>query len=351
MQFKLVASLLLFLSCSVFAQTAAKPQATPPATPPPSAEKPAAPVPPADAVVINGFCPGKQATGPDCKTEIPKADIDRIAEALGAPESAKRNLANAYARALVESTIAKERGLDKKPQTQEILKLTEMQTLGQLFERDVREEAAKIPQSDIDKYYAEHAGQYEQATLQRIFIPKMPPNPQEKVDEAAVKAEGSKIAAAAKQPNADFSKLQKQAYEDLKLTATPPPTELKDVRRDNIPATQAKAFDLNPGEVSEPIDDAGGVYIYKVVSKKKLTEPEVESDIKRTLEQERAQAAMQKAVGNVKLDYNDAYFGAPERPAAPRLESPHTQGPPKSSPPASKPPAGAPASTAPKTPK
>ncbi len=344
----------LLLSCSAFAQTAPKPQTAAPATHAPSAlaaEKPAD-VPAADAIVINGFCPGKQATGADCKTEIPKADIDKIAEAVGAPEARKRELANTYARALVESKLAQERGLDKKPQTQEVLKLVQMQTLGQLFEKDIREEAAKIPQADIDKYYADHAAQYEQATLQRIFIPKMPPNPQEKVDEAAVKAEGAKMVAAARQPNADFAKLQKQAYEDLKLTATPPPTDLKDVRRDNVPPAQAKAFDPNPGDVSEPIDDAGGIYIYKVVSKKKLTQPEVEADIKRALEQERAQAAMQKVVGQIKLDYNEAYFGTPDRQAAPKLESPQTQAPPKSSSPASKAPATAPkSSTAPKTPK
>ena len=344
----------LLLSCAAFSQAAPQSQQAPATAQSPSAaatEK-APDVPPADAIVITGFCPGKQATGADCKTEVPKADIDKLAAAVGAGDAQKRGLANTYARALVESTIARERGLDKKPQTQEILKLVEMQTLGQLFERDIREEAAKIPQADIDKYYADHAAQYEQATLQRIFIPKMPPNPQEKVDEAAVKAEGAKIAAAAKQPNADFTKLQKQAYEDLKVTATPPPTELKDVRRDTIPAAQAKAFDANAGEVSEPIDDTGGIYIYKVVSKKKLTQPEVESDIKRALEQERGQAAMQKLLGNLKLDYNEAYFGTPERPAAPKLETPPSQATPKPSAPASKSPATAPkSSTAPKTPK
>jgi hypothetical protein len=342
--------IVLLLSCLTFAQTAAKPQPAPtPQAPAAPAEKPAD-VPAADAIVINGFCPGTQATGADCKTEIAKADLDKLTEAVGAPDARKRELANAYARALVESKLAEERGLDKKPQTQQFLKLVQMQALAQVFERDIREEAAKVPQSDIDKYYADHAAQYEQADLQRIFIPKMPPNPQEKVDEAVVKAEGAKIAAAAKAPNADFAKLQKQAYEDLKLTATPPPTDLKDYRRDRLPAAQAKAFDANAGEVSEPIDDAGGIYIYKVLSKKKLTQPEVEADIKRTLEQERGQAMMQKLVGNIKLNYNEAYFGGPSGPPVPKLES--VPPAPKSGAPPSKPPGAAPNnSTSPKIPK
>ncbi len=343
------------LSSLAFTQTAAKP-AQPPAPQSPTAAtapKPAE-VPPADAIVITGFCPGKQATGADCKTEVSRTDFDKMATATGAPDAQKRRLADAYVRALVESTLARERGIDKKPQTQEILRLVEMQVLGQVLEREVREEASNVPQADIDRYYTDHVDQFEQATLQRIFIPKMPPNPQEKVDEAAVKAEGAKIAAAAKAPDADFAKLQKQAYEDLKLTATPPPTEVKDMRRENLPPTQAKIFDLEPGQVSDPLDETGGIYIYKVVSKKKQTEPEVAPEIKRILEQERFQAEMQKMVGNLKVDYNEAYFAGPagERPPAPKLEPPQTQPAAKPTAPASKTPATSPkTSTTPKTPK
>ncbi len=351
MRFLLVA----LLSCPLaFSQAAPNPQPTAPAQAP--AEKPAdkpATVPANDALVINGFCPGKQATDADCKTEISKSELERLSTALGAPESARRQLANTYAQVLVMSTIAKQRGLDMRPDAQEVLRFVQMQALAQVLGKQLREEAANVPQADIDKYYADHAGQYEQATLQRIYIPKMPPNPQEKVDEVAVKAEGAKILVEAKAPGADFNKLQKEAYTDLKISATPPPTELKDVRRDNLPATQAKAFDTKEGEVAEPIDDTGGIYIYKLVSKKKLTQPEVQAEIKRQLEQERGQAAMQKLVGNLKLDYNDAYFAPPERPAAPQAEvtgkatTPATA--PKSAAPKSTPPKSS--TTAPKTPK
>ena len=346
----------LILSSLSIAQTATAPQTT--TTPAPSAaqaEKPAEVTPATAVVTINGFCPGKQAGSPDCKTEISRADLEKLASAVGAPEARKRELANAYAQSLVMSALAQERGLDKKPETQEVLRLSQMQVLSQALARQIQQEAANVPAADIAKYFTEHASQYEQATLQRIFIPKMPPNRQEKVDPAAVKAEGVKIATAAKAPNADFTQLQKQAYTDLKITDTPPPTELKDVRRDNIPVTQAKAFDAKEGEVSEPIDDAGGIHIYKVISKKKLTQPEVEQDIKKTLEQERAQALMSKLVGNIKLDYNEAYFGGPAAaPRPPALQGPATKpAPPATSAPVTKPPAPAPKSstTTPKPPK
>src|SRR4051794_3717941 len=254
----------LFLSSLSLAQAAPKPQATTPppaAAPAATAEKPAEVSPSTPVVTINGFCPGKQAGSADCKTEISKADMDKLASSVGAPDARKRELANAYAQSLVMSSLAQERGIDKKPETQEVMHLLQMQTLSQMLARQIQQEAANIPAADIAKYYTEHANQYEQATLQRVFIPKMPPNPQEKVDEAAVKAEGTKIAAAAKPQNAYSRKRKKQVNRDQKTPATPPPTELKDVRRDNIPPSQAKAFDAKEGEVSDPVDDAGGIYI------------------------------------------------------------------------------------------
>jgi hypothetical protein len=349
MRFLLVAFL---LSSLALAQTAPQPQtATAPQAPAAAAPKPAEVSGSSAVITVSGFCPGTQATGADCKTEVSRAEFEKLANAVNAPEARRLELANAYARFLVLSKLAEERGIDKKPEVQEVLRLSRMQALSQLLEKDIRDEAANIPAADMDKYYAEHTGQFEQATMQRVFIPKMPPNPTEKVDEAAVKAEGVKIAASAKAPNADFTKLQKQAYDDLKITATPPPTDLKDVRRDNLPAAQAKAFDVKPGEVSDPIDDTGGIYIYKVVSKKSLTRAEVEQDIRKALEQERGSAAMQKLVGNVKLDYNQAYFGPPaERPGPPSLQPP--QPAPKAAAPATKAPSTAPKSaTPPKTPK
>ena len=345
------------LSSLAFSQAPATGQAAekaPAATAKPASEEVA---PTAPVITIAGFCPGKQATAADCKTEVSRAEFERLAHALNPnmPEQTKAQLANAYARILVMSKLAQDRGLADKPDTKEAMHFLEMQTLSQLLVRDVQEEAAKVSAADVKKYFDEHAGQFSQATLQRIFIPKAPPNPQEKTDEAAVKAESDKILAAAKAPGADFTKLQKQAYDDLKITATPPPTELKDVRRDNVPPGQASAFELKEGEVSSAIDEPGGIYIYKMVTKKTPTMVEVEPEIRKTVEQERMQSEMEKLTANIKPQLNNAYFaGAGERPTPPSMQLPPA-GTPKVTPKppaASKPPATAPkSSTAPKTPK
>ncbi|MGH9523097.1 MAG: peptidylprolyl isomerase, partial [Terriglobales bacterium] len=203
-----------------------------------------------------------------------------------------------------------------------VLKFVRLQTLAQLLARNVREEAATVPQPEVQKYYDEHKDQFTQATLQRIFIPKSAPNEKDKPNEATLKAEADKIEAAAKTPSADFNLLQKQAYDDLKIPSSPPTVELQDMRRDSLPPGQQQAvFNLAPGAVSEPIDEPAAIYIYKLVSKDVQPLAQVEAEIKRNLEQQRFQADMEKIVAGTKPELNQAYFGASEtgRPEAPRV--------------------------------
>ena len=340
----------LFLLASL-----ASAQTTPTAPPPATSPKPSAPaaaekpadIPPATPVItIPGFCPDKKTTGANCKTEISRQQFDKLAEALNVPEGRRRDLANAYAQMLVLDNAADARGLTKDPKTQQVLNFVRLQTVAQLLARDVRDQAAKVPPEEINAYFNEHKGQYEQATVQRIFIPKFPSGSAQKADEAALKAEAAKMTTEARAPGADMAKLQKQAYEDLKITATPPPVDLKDVRRESIPTGQQKIFDLAPGEVSDAIEESGGFYIYKVISKKTPPVSEVEPEIRRELEQKRFTSEMQKLVGSIKPELNNGYFGAApnEPPAAPGVQPPAPQA-------SSRPPVSPKSSTSPKTPK
>jgi hypothetical protein len=343
---------ILLFSSVCFAQAPTTPKATAPA--PTAGVTKTAEVPPsAPVITVPGVCAGKPAAGADCKTEISREEFEKLANALKIPEERKRELANGYAQLLAVTQVAEERGVTKKPEVQELLRFLRMQNVAQLLTRDIREQAANVPPAEIEAYYNAHKGQYTQATLERVFIPKMPPGAEQKVDETAVKAEGTKIAGAAKAPGADFTKLQKQAYDDLKITATPPPTDLKDVRASNVPAGQQKVFELNEGAVSEPIDEPGGVYIYKIVSKKTLTQPEVQQEIQKTLEQQRFQSEMEKLLSTIKPQLSDAYFGpaaSEQGPPNPRPR-PSTDATPKTTAPSKAPAPGTKSSTPPKTPK
>ena len=343
---------LLLLGSFAFAQTPSNPSqaAAPKASPPTSQTAVESSSVPANAAVITipGFCPSKQATGTECKTEVTRAQFDRLVDALHIPDYRKPELANAYAQMLVLGETAEKRGIANTPENEEVLKFVRLQTLAQMLARNLREEASNVPQADVQKYYDEHKEQFAQATLQRIFIPKAAPNGKDKPTEETFKAEAAKIDAAAKSPSADFAKLQKQAYDDLKITTAAPPVELQDMRRDSLPpAQQQTVFNLAPGAVSEPIDEPAAIYIYKLVSKDVQPLAQVEAEVKRNLEQERFRTEMETILGSSKPQLNQAYFAAAEnsRPEPPRIPAaPPVTVTPGSSP-ASKVPAPAPKSS------
>lgn len=323
----------LFLSSLAFSQ-AAKPAAPAPAAetqaaPAPKPEQKQEPAKPAEkkeaevagsapVITIDGLCAKPAATPAECKTVITRADFDKLANALSPemPQARRRQLAAAYAQVLILSEIAQKRGIAEKPDTQQILHFTRLQTLSQVLARDVEEEAKKVPPAEEQKYYDEHKANFTEANLQRIFMPKNPPEagatqPDEKAkaeQEAKVKAEADKIRAAAA-AGGDFEKLQKQAYDELGMKSSPPPTQAGVMRQSSLPPAQAKLFDLQPGQVSEVVDTPAGFYIYKLESKKTLALAEAKSEIDRALEMERRQQILESLTKNVKPVFNEQYFG------------------------------------------
>lgn len=322
---------------------AATPQTAKPATPAKPAEK--AEVPPTAAVItIGGICNGKVPATPsaECKTVITRADFEKLVDALDPqmPIARRRQLADAYSRMLVMSEMAEQRGIQNTPEAQQILHFTHMQALMQLLGREIQKEAAKVPPAETEKYYHEHAQRYEQGKFQRIFIPKTPPGGEKPADEKTLEAEGQKVRAAAA-TGGDIEKLQKQAYDDLGIKTPPPPTATEMQRRESLPPSQAKIFDLQPGQISEVMNEPGGLYIFKLDSTKKLTLAEVTPEINRVLEQERMKDAVEKLTQRVKPELNQEYFEAPAGPGAMPAQRPGAGGParrPPATPPLAKPP-------------
>jgi parvulin-like peptidyl-prolyl cis-trans isomerase-like protein len=313
---------------------AAKPQTAKPATPAKPAEK--AEVPSTAAVItIEGFCNGKVPATPsaECKTVITRADFEKLVDAFDPqmPIARRRQLADAYSRMLVMSDIAEQRGIQNTPEALQFLHFAHMQALMQLLGRETQKEAAKVPPAETEKYYNEHAPQYERGSFQRIFIPKTPPGGEKPADEKTLEAEGQKIRAAAA-AGGDFEKLQKQAYDDLGLKTPPPPTAMGTQRRESLPPGQSKIFDLPPGQVSEVMDLPGGLYIFKLESTKKLTLAEATPEINGVLEQQRMKDAVDKLTSSVKSELNQDYFGAPPEPVAMPAGRPGVGGPPRRSP-------------------
>ena len=377
---------------------------------PPAAESVPAPELSMSTVVltIKGVCPATAAAAPkaagdgkaatpaakkpaDCKTELTRAQFEKIANGLSAnvTPQLKRQLEQALPRFMAMSEAAKKKGLDKSTRYQETLKIAKMQILTTELQREVQEEADKIPAAKVDEQYKAHPETYEQFSLDRLFVsrykqvqaeekeeekePEKLTEEQQKVKEAAEKAKQEKgeqelnaLADSLRErasKGEDFVKLQKDAFEAAGQKVENPTVNLPKVRRTGLPPAHAEVFDLKVGGVSKVISDNGGHYVYKVVSKEVLPLDQVKDEIHNKLKSERLKETMDKYTNSFTAIPNEAYFGpataagppaprgrmpmpptprgqpqgAPQQPAPPQAAPPPAANPPAPTAPPSKP--------------
>lgn len=330
----------------------------------PAPKVPASQVPPTAAVItIQGLCPsagaaasGKTAGGAKtaakpaspagCKTVITRAQFEKLADALNPqmPLPTKRQLAEAYPRLLVFAQKARAMGLDKDPQFQEMMRFATLQLLAQNLTRSLQKKAGDISDAEVAKYYQDNPSRFQQVELLRIFIPKSkqhtpeagataPPKIDTAADEAAMKTVADKIHSDAA-GGGDFQKLQQQAFEAAGIKSQSPNVNLGKLTREGLPTNHQKVFELQAGQVSELLDDPGGYYIYKVVSKQMVPLEQAKGEIRNLLQQQTFRQQMEAMIGSVKPELNQAYFAgpAPQRPGAGA-----TKTPPANKPPATKP--------------
>ena len=318
----------------------------------------------------------------NCETVITRAEFEKMASGIAAnmTPQLKRQLASVYPRLLVMSKEAEKHGLQNSPQYKETMKFARMQILTNELQRSIQEEADKVPQQDIDDSYKKNPEAYQQYSLERLFVPRMkqsgedaeanekkenekeseketPEQEKAKQEQAKTKQEQGEQAMAKLAESLrtravaaeDFAKLQKEAFTAAGMTVESPTVTMK-VRRTGLPPAHVAVFDLKPGEVSVVLNDSGGHYVYKMVSKEQLPLDQVKEEIRGTLRTQRVRDAMDKVQNSFKTETNEAYFGPagpggmrqpppriphPTAPGAPG--QPPAQQPPSAQPPASKP--------------
>jgi hypothetical protein len=274
-------------------------------------------------VTLEGVCDRPQVAGAKgCKTVITRAQLDSMIELLApeTPQSARRQFAINYARLLAASEVAQRHHLEKEPavikELQAQLKLARMQVLASTLYRQIEEQAANVPASEIQKYYSDHQANFDEGEVLRLTIPKAAATESgQPLDASAVKATADALRARAA-AGEEFDQLQQAAYKELGLKALPSATKLNKVRRTRLAPDEAKVFDLKAGEVSEVMESPGAFVILKLDSKQSIPIETAGSEIKSILRQARLEQEIQSASKNVKAQFNLTYL---EMPAAPEL--------------------------------
>lgn len=281
---------------------------------------------PMDAAVltIKGFCPNqngqpvKSSDKNSCQTVITRAQFEQLASAIrpNISASVKQQLASLYPRMLVMSQKAEELGLEKLPPYEQMIAFSRMQILSQGLTRRLQQQAA-VSDKEISDYYHDHAAEFEEYTLERLFVPlrKQPADSKNQgagemrvgqMDLAELAENLQKRAAAGE----DLLQLQKEAFAHAGITVASPNVNMGKVRRSAMPANQSAIFELKAGQVSEVITDAGGHYIYKLDAKEQIPFEQAKTEIQRALENQRAQDQLDKIQHSYSTVINEAYFAA-----------------------------------------
>lgn len=275
-----------------------------------------APVAP-DAVVISihGFCPGNQSKA-DCTTNITKEQFDRMVSAMSVnPQAlsnpvAMRSFAESYVQALAMADAAEKEGADKDPQFVELMRIIRVRTLADAYRRQLQQKYGNPSDAEVEAYYKQNIGKFDQVELDRIAIPrtnpKLPRSAQADFDKKAQELAADIHDRAAK--GEDPGKLQAEAYKTLGLTP-PLSTDLGAKRRGNLPpALEQVIFALQAGEVSKPQTEAAVISIYKVRSRATLPLERVKSELVQEIKQKNLDAAIKQATGQLHTDYNQQFF-------------------------------------------
>jgi hypothetical protein len=328
-------SMLLVVLCLAVVTVAQAAPAQPPAAtrqrlPEPTGQsQPAAAVtvaPTAPVITVHGFCPASKADRAtdksECKTIITRAEFEQLANTFdpNMPQQVRRQLANQYPSILYKSEMARQRGLDKDAHYLEMLKFLKMELLTRELDRSTEAEVDQIQPAEIKDYYEKNAKSFEQASLERILVPKpnqFDPSPgananpagtqTTKDEEMLAKIADSLHARAA--ANENFDKLQQAAYEAAGYQAPAPPTLNPKVRRAYLPASEAAVFDFEPGQLSPVFNEPRGFYFYRLVSKNTLPLSEVSEEIRNILRGQRLDALRQERQSAISYELNKEYFG------------------------------------------
>ncbi len=180
-------------------------------------------------------------------------------------------------------------------------------------------------QQDLLKYYDEHKGEYEEASVRAIYIAFSPSadkqdssNTKKPLKEEQAKAKAEALLAELKK-GADFAKLAKENSDDT--GSAEKGGDLGPIKHasSGIPADVKNAiFALKAGEVSQPLRQPAGFYLFKLENTRTLPFEEVAASITPMVQGMKMKEELDRIRSTVKVTYdNESFFQATPPPPAP----------------------------------
>jgi parvulin-like peptidyl-prolyl isomerase len=226
------------------------------------------------------------------------------------------------------SGMAEKARLDQKSPYREAIALNRMTLLMQA-QINTMYESLSVPADDQMRFYEENKSRYEQVKLKAIYIPfssnstSAPGDGAKRFTEAEAKAKVEQLVRELRS-GADFVKLVKENSEDATSKA-------KDgdfgtiAHNDNMPEPVKKVvFALKVGEVSEPVRQPNGFYIFRAEAISPKPFPEVQVQIYTELKNAKLKEWMDSNTKSLNIKFEDA-----QAPSGSALTAPAAQVPAK----------------------
>jgi peptidyl-prolyl cis-trans isomerase C len=207
--------------------------------------------------------------------------------------------------------IAEKDKLDQESPYKEALAFSRLMVLAQAAMSEANKNAAPTENAEGEKRYQADREKYKQVRVKMIKVAFTP-------NEAAAKAKAEKIVADARR-GADFVKLVQQ-YSDDKATKDKAGDFGVVKLSDNNDAVRLAVFSLKKGEVSDPVRQQSGFFIFRAEEISYQPFNEVRNDVFGQLQTERYKVWLDGIHEASKLkDVNPAFL-APHPPARPKSQ-------------------------------
>lgn len=231
-----------------------------------------------------------------------------------------------YAELRVMSKLAEQSKIGEQEPYRSQLEFLRMNFLAQAYLQHM-DSQIKPSRDEFQRYYQEHKADYEEAHVRTIYVAFSPnagkpgaagPNGKKLLTEAEAKAKAESLAGELKK-SADFAKLAKENSDDtataekggdlgpVKRGSTAVPAELKQV-----------IFALKPGEVSDPVRQPAGFYIFKLESTRTAPFEEVEPTLNQAVRSAKLREELDGITKSIKITYDNEGFFNPPEPVAPK---------------------------------
>jgi peptidyl-prolyl cis-trans isomerase C len=184
---------------------------------------------------------------------------------------------------------------------------------------------ANVTDAELRKYYEDHKSEYERVHARHILIrvqgAPLPVRPGQKElsdAEALAKAQDlrKKIAG-----GADFAGLAREESDDAQSGANGGDLGFFG-HNQMVPPFEKAAFDMKPGDLSEPVKTPFGYHVIRVEAKEAKTFEDMKPEIEKKLRPEAAQKAIDELQKKTTVEYDQVFFGAPAAPATPAVPAP-----------------------------